>query len=137
MLTFTVVRNFLEQRARVNTPGEPRGTGTYWTEADQAAATCEVLNSFQGRIALRKLDIGETRAVIESILTRDRYSVANAADNSNHGPGHANHLGRNNAGRAGAGSTHSRGYAKRGLVVVVKGVGGLMQIQTSYPSAMQ
>ena len=127
--------NLLQQQARVNTPGEPRSTGTYWTEDDQAAATLEVLNSFNGRIALRRLDIGETEATMSAALTPQRYRVSNAHDRSDLGavPGH---LGRNHAGRMNAGATHTTGYATQGFVKVIKGVGGLMQIQTSYPSAV-
>jgi hypothetical protein len=124
--------NMLEQRQRVNTPGEPRNTGTYWTEADQVAATTEVLNSDAGRIALRRLDIGEQRAAITASLTPGRYRVAQAGDRSNM-PNMPGHLGRDNPGRAGAGATHTQGHATKGFVLAVKGVGGLLQIQTSYP----
>jgi hypothetical protein len=127
--------NILEMKARVNTPGEPRSTGTYWTEDDQAAATLEILNSFQGQIALRRLDIGEKEATMSSTLTPNRYRVSNAHDKSDKGAGVAGHLGRNQAARANAGATFESSYATQGFVKVVKGVGGLMQIQTSYPSA--
>ncbi|MEK6481966.1 hypothetical protein WJR50_30780 [Catalinimonas sp. 4WD22] len=119
--------NFLEQRARVNTPGEPRKTGTYWSEQDQAAATLEVLNSDNGRIALRQLDIGESSAVMEAYLTPGRFRVASAQDASQ------GVLGRNNPARAHAGSINSQGFASKGFVKVVKGVGGQLQIQTSFP----
>jgi len=119
--------NFLEQRARVNTPGQPRTTGTYWSEQDQAEATLEVLNSDDGRIALRRLDIGESETVIDARLTQGRYRVSTARDAS------TGVLSRNDVGRATAGSTHTQSYASRGFVKVVKGVGGLLQIQTSFP----
>ena len=121
--------NFLEQRDRVNTPGQPRTTGTYWSEQDQAEATREVLNSLEGRVALRRLDIGESSAVMEASLTVGRYRVSTARDNS------TGTLSRNNAMRVNAGSTSTQSYAQRGFVKVVKGVGGLLQIQTSFPKA--
>lgn len=124
--------NYLQLQQRVNTPGEPRATGTYWTEADQVAATTEILNSDAGRIALRRLDIGEQRAAITASLTPNRYRVAQASDLSNR-PNLPGHLGRSDPGRAGAGATHTQGYATKGFVLAVKGVGGLLQIQTSFP----
>ncbi|MFT5229367.1 MAG: hypothetical protein ACI9EV_002521, partial [Urechidicola sp.] len=123
--------NFLDQRARVNTPGEPRQTGTYYNVDDQAAATLELLNSAAGTIALRALDIGGTDAVIETNLTPDYYRSASAQDASQ--PAGPNHFNRNDEGRRDAGSIHTQAFARRGFVKVVKGVGGLMQIQTSYP----
>jgi hypothetical protein len=121
----------LDMTARVNTPGEPRSSGTYWSQDDQAAATLEILNSFQGQIALRRLDIGETSATIESTLVPARYRMSTATDLSSlAGPGQ---LARANPGRVGQGAVHATTYAARGFVKVVKGVGNLMQIQTSYP----
>jgi hypothetical protein len=125
--------NLLDQRARVNRPGEPRSTSTYWTADDQAAATMDILNSFQGQVALRRLDIGENEAGMESTLAPNRYRVSKAHDRSDLG-GAPGHLGRNAPGRANAGSTERTGFATHGFVKVVKGVGGLLQIQTSYPS---
>lgn len=127
--------DLLEQQARVNTPGEPRSTGTYWTEDDQALATLEILNSAPGQLALGQLDTGAGDATIRAPLTPQRYKVSTAHDRSDLG-GQPGHLGRNNAGRYGAGATHTSSYATQGFVKVVRGVGGLMQIQTSYPSAV-
>ena len=126
--------NSLEQQARVNTPGEPRATTTYWSEDDQAGATLEILNSFAGQIALRRLDIGEKEAAMTSALTPNRYKVSSTHDKSDKG-GQPGHFGRNDARRANAGATHITSFATQGFVKVVKGVGGLMQIQTSFPSA--
>jgi hypothetical protein len=123
----------LDQAARVNTPGQPRGTGTYWSEADQVAATTEILNHHLSQIQLRRLDTGDTRLGLEAPLSPGRFKVAEASDDSNLGPNVQGHLGRNNAARAGAGSSHTQGYATRGFVLLVKGVGGLLQVQTSYP----
>lgn len=125
--------SFLDMQARVNTPGEPRATGTYWNDDDQAAATLEVLNSMSGQIALRRLDIGETRAPMEAPLMANRYKISDAHDRSDR-VGQAGHLGRNAAGRAGAGSIQTVGFASKGFVLVVPGVAGQLQIQTSYPS---
>src|SRR3546814_20957361 len=70
--------SFLDMPARVNTPGEPRATGTYWNDDDQAAATLEVLNSMSGQVALRRLDIGEGRAPMENLLTANHYQHSDA-----------------------------------------------------------
>ena len=127
--------SFLDQRARVNTPGEPRTTGTYWNSDNQARATLEILNSGTGQTALQDLDNGQSNTVIQTALTLNTYRYAAASDASNLGPNVPGHVGRNNQARIGAGSNHSQGYATQGFVKVVKGVGGLMQIQTSYPIA--
>lgn len=124
--------NLLAMQARVNTPGEPRSTGTYWNEDDQAAATLELLNSMAGQIALRRLDIGEGRAPMEGPLTPQRYRMSEAHDRSDR-PGQAGHLGRNAATRVGQGAVHTVLYATRGFVLAVPGVAGQLQIQTSYP----
>ncbi|WP_420858843.1 hypothetical protein [Marivivens marinus] len=126
--------SFLDQRTRVNTPGEPRTTGTYWTFDDQVSATTEILNSMQGQIALQRLEIGEKDCVMEAALPHRKYKISSAHDDSDKGGG-AGHLGRNNAGRMGAGSTHTQGYAVRGFVKAVAGINGTLQIQTSFPIA--
>ena len=126
----------LDQQSRVRTPGEPRMTGTYWTADAQAEATRHVINSFNGQIALRKIDIGETIAVnMKSSLPPRAYKVAQASDDSNK-PGQAGHLVKNAAGRAGASTSHAAGYATEGFVRVVKGVGGKLQVQTAFPSGV-
>lgn len=71
--------------------------------------------------------------MIQTALALNTYKFAAAADSSNLGAGVAGHIGWNNAARIGAGSTHTQGYATQGFVKVIKGVGGLTQIQTSYP----
>lgn len=123
---------FLEQRARVNTPGEPRKTGTYWNTDDQVDATTEILNSHQVQIQLRQLDIGEQRLGVEAALTHGKYRISKATDNSDLG-GNPGHLGRKNPGRVNAGSTHVQGFAKKGFVLLIRQPGNLLQIQTSYP----
>lgn len=118
----------LELTKRVNTPHEPRMSGTYWNEDDQAAATHELLNSVEGQEALRRLDIGENRAAFTALLTPNRYMMANAVDNSK-----AAGVGRNDPARKDAGATHRTAFAVSGFVLCVSGVGGQLQIQTSYP----
>jgi|GEM_PF-4282812 hypothetical protein len=125
--------NFIEQRARVNTPGQPRATGTYWTEDDQINATMEILNYHLSQVQLRRLDLGDRRLSLEAPLANGRYRISVAEDNSNIGAGVAGHAGRNNPARRGAGSTHHQGFARKGFVLLVCGVGGLLQVQTSYP----
>lgn len=125
--------SFLDMQARVNTPGEPRATGTYWNDEDQAAATLEVLNSMAGQIALRRLDIGEGRAPMEAMLMSNRYRISDAHDRSDR-LGQPGHLGRNAAGRMNAGSIQTVGFAAKGFVLAVPGIAGQLQIQTSYPS---
>src|SRR3546814_10685891 len=95
--------SFLDMQALVNTPGEPRATGTYWNDDDQAAATLEVLNSMSGRVALRRLDIGEGRAPMETLLTANHYNLSDARDRSNR-VGQPGHMFKNAPGRVGAGS---------------------------------
>lgn len=121
-----------QMQARVNTPGEPRSTGTYWNEDDQAAATLEIINSMAGQIALRRLDIGEGRAPMEGPLIAGRYRMSEAHDRSDH-QGLPGHLGRNSPLRTGQGAVHTVLYATRGFVLAVPGVAGQLQIQTSYP----
>jgi hypothetical protein len=130
--------SFLDLQARVNTPGQPRLTGTYWSTEDQAAATLEVLNSAAGQLELAKLDdpllaIGDKRAAIRAPLTPGRYKVAQAQDRSNH-PGQPGHLVNNSPLRANAGARQEVKMASQGFVLAVPGVGGLLQIQTSWPS---
>jgi len=129
---YTGGANFLDQRGRVNTPGQPRSTGTYWTEDDQIDATTEILNNHLVQIQLRRLDLGERRLGIEAPLLHHRYRISVASDKSdlNGNPGH---LGRKNPGRIGAGSTHIQGYATKGFVLLIRQPGKLLQIQTSYP----
>lgn len=122
----------LDLTERVNTPGEPRMSGTYWSEDDQAAATLEVLNSMAGQIALRRLDIGEGRAPMEAALTLNRYRMASATDASSllKTP-----VPKASEKRIGAGAVHRTSYASKGFVLCVPGVAGLLQIQTSFPIA--
>lgn len=127
--------SYLDQKGRVNTPGEPRMTGTYWTEDDQIDATLEVLNSIQGQLELAKFDLGETRVGINGPLTPGQFRMASAHDDSDKGANQPGHVGRNNAARIGAGATHMQGHATEGFVLLLKGVGGLLQVQTSYPIA--
>ncbi len=129
--------DFLALQARVNTPGEPRTTGTYWNDSDQANATLEVLNSPAGQLLLATLDNAalpaqQKRAAIDAPLVGN-YKVAEAVDRSN-APGTAGHLARAAAARVGAGSVQTVRFALRGFVLAVPGVGGQLQIQTSYPS---
>ena len=125
--------SFLDQRTRVNTPRQPRTTGTYWSEDDQIDATLDVINSFEGQIRLRQLDMGERRLSIESNLPAgSSYRVSVAHDNSDRG-GAAGHLGRNNLGRRNAGSTRQLSTARRGFVLLLRAPGGLLQVQTSFP----
>ncbi len=122
------------QGNRVNTPGEARTTGTYWNRDDQAAATMEILNSPTGQQELRKIDLGtQTFASIRANLPPNRYRISVATDRSNTGQGNAGHLNRNDVGRTNAGALHVTTYATTGFVKAVKGVGGLLQIQTSFP----
>jgi hypothetical protein len=130
--------SYLDLQARVNTPGQPRLTGTYWSDEDQAAATLEVLNSAGGQVELAKLDnpalaVGDKRAAIFAPLTPGRYKVAQAADRSNQ-PGQPGNLVKNSPLRANAGSRQEVRMASQGFVLAVPGVGGLLQIQTSWPS---
>jgi len=127
--------SYLDLQHRVNTPGEPRMTGTYWSDDDQAAATLEVLNSFQGQIKLRLLDMGEKRAAMECSLKPDTYRVAQATDRSNL-PGQPGNLTKGSQLRAVAGADQSVSHATKGFVLAVPGVGKLLQIQTSFPSAV-
>lgn len=126
--------DFHFQGNRVNTPGEARTTGTYWNRDDQAAATTEILNSIAGQQELAKIDNGvQTFASIRANLPPNKYKISVAADRSNTGQGNPGHLNRNDANRATAGATHTTTYATKGFVKAVKGVGGLLQIQTSFP----
>ena len=119
--------NFLEQKARVNTPGQPRQTSTYCTEHDQALATLEILNSPAGKAAIKQLFTGSDSVVIKAKLAPNRYATAVAHDASH------TRLGRHNQGRLIAGATHRQCVATTGFVKLVRGVGGLFQIQTSFP----
>jgi len=125
--------SYLDQRTRVNTPGEPRTTGTYWTQDDQIEATLNVINSHLSQIQLRQFDTGATRVALETDLPVNRYRIEVAHDDSDLGAGVAGHVGRNNAGRLGAGSTHAVAYARRGFVLLLRGVGRRLQIQTAFP----
>ena len=127
--------SYLDQRNRVNTPREPRATGTYMNERDQIAATTYILNSHEVQIQLRQLDLGEQRLGVTAALPVNQYLIAVAEDNSNRGAGNAGHVGRNSQNRWGAGSTHRQVFATQGFVLLIRGVGGLIQIQTSYPIA--
>jgi hypothetical protein len=121
--------SMLDLTQRVNTPGQPRTSGTYWNEDDQAAATLEIINSMAGQIALRRLDIGEGRAPIEAALTPNRYRMSSATDAS---MGFAT---KASPARVGAGAVHTTTFATKGFVLCLPGVAGQLQIQTSYPIA--
>lgn len=126
--------NLLDMQARVNTPGEPRATGTYWNEDDQAAATVELLNSAAGQAELQLLDLGQMRASIQGMLIPNRYKMSLAEDRSNR-QGQPGHLVKNSPQRVGQGAVHTVMFATRGFVLAVPGVAGQLQIQTSYPIA--
>lgn len=130
--------NALDLQARVNTPGQPRKSGTWWNEEDQAKATLELLNSAAGQLQLAILDnaalpIANRRAAIAGPVTPGKYRMANATDRSSIaalGPTVPN----NNALRANAGAVQTVAMATGGFVLAVPGVGGQLQIQTSYPT---
>lgn len=130
--------NFQDLQGRVNTPGQPRKSGTWWNEEDQAKATLELLNSAAGQVQLAKLDnmllpIGDRRATISGPVTQGIYRMANATDRSSIaalGPTVPN----NNPLRANAGSVQTVAMAMGGFVLAVPGVAGQLQIQTSYPT---
>lgn len=125
-------------QARVNTPGQPRKSGTWWNEEDQAKATLELLNSAAGQVQLAILDnaalaITARRAAIAGPVTPGTYRMANATDRSSVaalGPTVPN----NNPLRANAGSVQTVAMATGGFVLAVPGVAGQLQIQTSYPT---
>lgn len=127
--------SFADQRTRVNTPGEPRMTGTFQTQDDQIDAALAAINSFQGQIQLRRLDGGETRLGLQAPLPPGRFQISSHHDNSDLGAGVAGHVGRNNAARIGAGSTRQLQTARSAFVLLLKGVGNRLQIQTCYPIA--
>jgi hypothetical protein len=127
--------DFRDMRTRVNTPGQTRVDGTYITEDAQAKATQYMLNSPAGQLALQTLDAGQASAVITIPLPANTYKMAAVHDRSNVGPGLAGHVGKNNAARGGAGADTVNSFAASGFMKVYKAVGGLLQIQTSYPIA--
>ncbi len=130
--------SFGDLQARVNTPGQPRKSGTWWNEDDQAKATMELLNSAAGQVQLAILDnaalpIAQRRASIAGTVTPGLYRMANAVDRSSIstlGPTVPN----NNPLRANAGSVQTVAMATGGFVLAVPGVAGQLQIQTSYPT---
>lgn len=127
--------SLLDQTARVNTPGQPRTTGTYWSTDDQAAATLEVLNSPTGQAGLAQLDGAAREAFIGPVaLTPNRYRMAVAHDDSDLGANVPGHVGRNSAARTGAGATEVVQFAATGSVKIIRLPGGMFIIQTSFPS---
>jgi hypothetical protein len=130
--------NVNELQARVNTPGQPRKSGTWWNEDDQARATLELLNSAAGQVQLAILDnlalpIGNRRAAIAGPVTPGIYKMSNATDKSSI-PAVGPTVPNNNPLRANAGAVHTVAMATGGFVLAVPGVAGQLQIQTSYPT---
>jgi hypothetical protein len=125
-------------QARVNTPGQPRTSGTWWNEDDQAKATLELLNSAAGQAQLANLDnaalpITNRRAEIRGPVTPGTYRMANATDRSSI-PAVGPTVPRDNPLRNNAGAVQRVAMATGGFVLAVPGVGGQLQIQTSYPT---
>ena len=119
--------NFLNLGKRVNTIGGPRNNRTYLNQSSQASATMEILNSVEGKKARLSVYNGAPSANIETELN-GRYQIANAEDLS------IGSLVRKNPGRKTAGFKSTMPFATHGFVKIVKAVGGLIQIQTSYPT---
>jgi len=122
--------NLLEQKGRVTTPGEPRKTGTFLTKDQQAEASLLALNSGEGQTELAKIDNGtETSVFIKAPLPAGRFRMALAQDDS------VGTLVRNDAARSAATTTHTRPVATECHLEAMKGPGGSLQIQTSFPVA--
>ena len=131
---------FDAQRTRVNTPGQPRTTGTFHTTDDQVAALTHALNSVPGQAALGQLDAnpGQREISFNAGLPPGRFQMTNHADVSSHLDAHGNalpgHVAKNNAARIGAGSTQTRAAATGIYVLAMRAPGGKLQIQTCYPT---
>ncbi|MGL5009080.1 MAG: hypothetical protein ACRC6I_04310 [Paracoccaceae bacterium] len=131
--------SYLDLQGRVNTPGQPRTSGTWWNEEDQAKATLELLNSVAGQAQLAVLDnaalpIGQRRAAIAGPVTPGTYRMANATDRSSIAGGPNPVLPRASGARVGAGSVQTVAMATGAFVLAVPGIAGQLQIQTSYPT---
>ena len=118
--------NFLNLGKRVNTVGGPRNNSTYLNQSSQASATMEILNSVEGKKARLSVYNGEPFAHIKTEL-KGRHQIAHAEDLS------IDSLKRKNPGRKTAGFKSAMPFATHGFVKIVPAVGGLIQIQTSYP----
>lgn len=131
---------FDAQRARVNTPGQPRTTGTFHTQEEQAAALAHALNSAAGQAALGQLDAnpGQREIKFNAGLPPGQYQMTNHADNSSHldatGNALPGHVAKNNAARTGAGSTQTQAQATGIYVFAMRAPGGKLHIQTCYPT---
>ena len=102
-------------------------------ELDQTAGTLEVLNSFNGQIALQRPVIGESEAGMGTNLKPNHYriSIAHHLADLAGAPGH---LGRNSKLRVSKGAAIPLFSRPMALSRSSRVLAGLMQIQTGYPS---